>query len=204
MSSFILQLLIVLAIGLMVQSAPVNDVTKRSANIAKEKKQRKLENNLYCTAQSLHFAGRQLQLHNKSFILLTSLPEIDISNNIKRNMNRMLHHFSDLCKNSIIAMTLKHQLQEHLFNDDTALEVNPDDAKTISTILTSLQTMANIFDDMQFNKDNSRCVKLTPAQYRIMYYVQYTTPLLESLKDDLQGWYRDDSLYEYQDERHCN
>ena len=194
MTSFILQLLIVLAIGLMVQSAPVNDVTKRSA---KEKKHRKLENNLYCTAQSLDFAGRQLQLHNKSYILL-------ISNNIKINMNRMLDHFSNLCKNFIIAMTLKHQLQEHLFNDDTALEVNSDNAKTISTILTSLETMANIFDDMQFNKDNSRCVKLTPAQYRIMYYVRYTAPLLESLKDDLHGWYLNPGLYEYQDERHCN
>ena len=31
-------------------------------------------------------------------------------------------------------------------------------------------------------------VKLTPAQYRIMYYVRYTAPPLNSLKDDLQGW----------------
>ena len=46
-------------------------------------------------------------------------------------------------------------------------------------------------------------LKLTPAQYRIMYYVRYTAPLLESLKDDWEGWYQDDSLYEYPEVRHC-
>ena len=60
-----------------------------------------------------------------------------------------------------------------------------------------------IFDGMQFNKDNSRCVRLTPAQYKIMYYVRYAALLLESLEDDLQGWYVDPSLYKYEDERHC-
>ena len=102
-------------------------------------------------------------------------------------------------------MVLKHQLQEHLFSTsiNSALKIDSDNHNNISTILTSLQTVANIFDDMQFNKDNSSCVKLTPAQYRIMYYVRYTAPLLESLKDDFQGWHRDDSLYEYPEVRHC-
>ena len=53
MPSFILQLLIISAFGLLVQSAPVNDVIKGSAVSKKEMKQRKLENNLYCAAQSL-------------------------------------------------------------------------------------------------------------------------------------------------------
>ena len=179
----------------MVQSA---DVTKRSAVSKKEMKQ-KLENTLYCAAQSLYHA--QENLENAEFIL-PSLPQADINNNIKTIMNKMFHHFSDRCKNFTIAMTLKHQLQEHLFNNDTAPELNSDNVKKLTTILTSLQTMANMFDDMQFNKDNSRCVKLTPAQYRIMYYARKTSPLLESL-NQLEGWYRDDSLYEYPEVRHC-
>ena len=46
MPSFILQLLMISAFGLMVQSAPVNDVIKRYAVSKKEMNQRKLENNL--------------------------------------------------------------------------------------------------------------------------------------------------------------
>ena len=56
MTSFILhdQLLIISVFVLMAQSrsAPVNDVTKRFTDI-KEMNQRKLENNMYCAAQSL-------------------------------------------------------------------------------------------------------------------------------------------------------
>ena len=198
MPSFILQLLIISVFGLMVQSAPVNDVAKRSTD--KEMNQRKLENNLYCAAESLYHAREQLKYTG---FTLPSLPQADINNNIKTIMNKMFHYFSDLCKYFTVAMTLKHQLQEHLFSNDTSLELNSDEAKELTTILTSLQSLANIFNDMEFNENNSRCVKLTPAQYKIMYYVRYTAPLLESLKDDLQGWYRDDSLYKYPEVRHC-
>ena len=199
MSSFILHLLIISAFGLMVQSAPVH-VTKRSTMSNEERNQRELENNLYCTAQSLHITGGQLR---KTSYTLPPLPKIDVNNNTKRNMNKMFHHSSNLCKYFTIAMTLKHQLQEHLFTTNTAPELNSDNPKKLSPILTNLQTMAKIFDAMQFNEDNSRCVNLTPAQYKIMYYVRYSAPLLESLKDDLQGWYLDPSLYEYEDEQHC-
>ena len=198
--NFILQLLIISAFGLMVQSAPVNDVTERSAESKREMNQRKLENNLYCAAQSLHHTQEDLE---KAKFVLPSFPQADINNNIKTIINKMFHRFSNLCKNFTKVMILKHQLQEYLFNNDTAPELNFDNAKKLSTILTSLQTMADIFDDMQFNKDNSRCVKLTPAQYRIMYYAQKTSPLLKSLKHHLERWYRDDSLYEYPEVRHC-
>ena len=59
-----------------------------------EKNNRKLENNLYCAAQSLYIEGGQL--HNTSYTL-PPLPKIDVNSNTKRNMNRMLHHFSSLC-----------------------------------------------------------------------------------------------------------
>ena len=186
----------------MVQSAPV-DVTKRSTDTNMSKKeinQRMLENNIYCASQSLYITRGQL--HNAGFTL-PSLPPVDINSNTKTIANKMLHHSSNLCKYFTIVMTLKHQLQEHLFTTDTAPELNSDNSKKLSTILTNLQTMADIFDDMQFNEDNSRCVKLTPAQYKIMYYVRYTAPLLESLKHHLGSWYRDSSLYEYPDVRHC-
>ena len=50
--------------------------------------------------------------------------------------------------------------------------------------------MANIFDDMQFNKHDSRCVTFTPAQYKIIYSIQYATiPLLKSLRQDMERWY---------------
>ena len=203
MSLSILQLLIISTLGLMIQSAPVNDVTKRSTDTtmsSEEKYNRKLENNLYCAAQSVYIARGQLQ--NAGFTL-PSIPPVDINSNTKIIMNRMFHYFSDLCKYFTVAMTLKHQLQDHLFSDDTAPELNSDNAKKLFKILTSLQSLANVFNDMEFVKNNSRCVKLTPAQYRIMYYVRYTAPLLESLEDDLQGWYLDDKLYEYPDVRHC-
>ena len=59
-----------------------------------EKNNRKLENNLYCAAQSLYIEGGQLR--NTSYIL-PPLPKIDVNSNTKRNMNRMLYHFSSLC-----------------------------------------------------------------------------------------------------------
>ena len=121
------------AFGLMVQSAPVNDVTKRSAVTSKiEMNQRKLENNMYCAAQSLYDAGEDLR--DKKYTV-SPLPKIDVNSNTKRNMNKMLHHFSDLCKYFTKAMTLKHQLQEHLFNNDSAPQLNSDNHNNISTIL---------------------------------------------------------------------
>ena len=56
----------------------------------------------------------------------------------------------------------------------TTVEVNSDNANKLSKILTSLQSLANVFNDREFVKNNSRCVKLTPAQYRIVYYARYT------------------------------
>ena len=193
MPSFILQLLIISAFGLMVQSAPVNDVTKRSAD--KIEKEKSLEKSLYCTAESLYHARQDAKF------TLPSLPQVDIDNTTETIANKTFDHFSDRCKHFTRAMTFKHQLQEYLFSNDTSIELNSDNAKTLSTILTSLQSLANIFNDMELNDNNSRCVKLTPAQYRIMYYVRYTAPLLESWKGDVTSWYQSQTLYKYP--KHC-
>ena len=75
-------------------------------------------------------------------------------------------------------MTLKHRLSDRIFNASIAA------SKRLSTILTSLQTMASIFDEMELNKSNSRCVELTLAQYNMMYKARYnTTDLIRSLDD---------------------
>ena len=137
----------------MAQSAPVNDV---SAVSKKEMNQIKLENILYCSAQSLHHAREDLV---KAKLILHSPPQADINENIKTTMNKIFHQFSKLCKYFTKAMVLKHQLQEHLFSTstDSALKIiNSDNHNNISTILTSLQTMANIFDDIKTHSSESR------------------------------------------------
>ena len=199
MPSFILQLSIILAFGLMTQSAPV-DVTKRSTMSKEERNQRRLENNLYCASQTLHIEGNVLRVAK---FTLPSLPQPDINNATEEIVKETYSQFSDLCKDYTKAMTLKHQLQEQLFSNDAALTLNSDNAEKLSKILTSLQSMANIFNDMEFNKVKSRCVNLTPAQYKIMYHVRYTKSLLDSLKDDFERWYKNERLYDYTDERHC-
>ena len=165
MSSFILQLFVISAFGLMVQSALIDDVSTL----------------IFCAAESPYDEINDFKYANftpSSLNITKTIPNI------------MFNHFSDQCKNFTKAMTFKHLLQEHFFSNDTALEVNPNDAKNLSTILTSLQSLANIFNDIEINEYSNRCVKLTPAQYRIMYYVQYnTTSLLESWKDDIAHWY---------------
>ena len=201
MSTFILQLFIISAFGLMVQSAPVNDVTKRQTVSNEEMNQRKLENTLYCASKTLY--DNAVKLQNDTGFTLPSLPQADIDNTTKVITNKTFDHFSHRCKNFTIAMTLKHQLQDHIFSNDTTVEVNSDNANKLSKILTSLQSLANVFNDRELNNNNSRCVKLTPAQYRIVYYARYTAPLLKSLKDDFEDWYLNDELYKYTDERHC-
>ena len=74
----------------MAQSAPVNDV---SAVSKKEMNQRKLENILYCSAQSLHHAQEDLV---KAKLILPSPPQADINKNIKTIINKMFHQFSKL------------------------------------------------------------------------------------------------------------
>ena len=167
----------------MVQCAPVNDVTKRSTD-NKEMNQRRLERSLYCAAESLYH--EQLKVN----FALPSLPQADIDNITKTIANKTFNHFSDRCKHFANVMTFKHQLQEHLFSNDSSVVLNSDNVKTLSTMLTSLQSLANTFNDMELNENNSRCVKLTPAQYRIMYYALYnTTSLLESWRNDIAHWF---------------
>ena len=177
MSSFILQLSLISVFGLMVQSAPIH-LTKRSTctkgNVSV------LEKRLYCAARDLHDANGQLKKY------LSSLSEIVINNTetihkTKKIASETFSTFSYRCQHFTKVMTLKLQLQDHLFSAENTSYINQN-AKQLAKMLTSLQTMANTFDDIEFDRDNRRCIKLTPAQYKIL-------TLLESFANDLKGWY---------------
>ena len=63
--------------------------------------------------------------------------------------------------------------------------------------------MATALDDLQFHTDHSRCIRLTAAQYRIMYYVQHpNTTLIQALKGITEFWKLIDGDYEHKD-LHC-
>ena len=180
----IFQLSIISALGLMIQSAPINTmITKRSTGT--EKSLTILDNRLKCAAKDLRDAtGRLLKASNQS-----DIPEIkfDIKTEIGRNFYNLS---SSQCKSYTDVMILKHQLQDHIFNTDLNLTAEHD-AGDISIISTSLQTMADSFNDYEFCIANKRCVELTPAQYQIMHYVNYnqTDSLLKLLKDKFEGLY---------------
>ena len=198
MSSFIIQLLIISVVGLMVQSAPVSvtddHLQKRSTN---ENNQQVPENSLFCAALSLH-------IKMKDFSTDSTVPAApQINDNIESVMNETFDHFSSLCKNFTIAMSLTYQVQDLLFNADTTPELSSDDIQKLSEILALLQTMAISFDDIQYNRDHSRCVRLTEAQYRIMYYIQHpNTSLKQALEDIKEFWNSTDGDYKHEN-LHC-
>ena len=179
MSSFIIQLLIISVVGLMVQSAPVSitddHLHKRSIN--------EIEKSLFCAATSLHFDIKDLL----SNLTLPAAPQINI--NTKTVINAIFHHFSTLCKDFTKAMSLKYQVQDLLFNADTTPELTTENIQTLTKMIIKLQTMATTLGDLQFHEDRSRCVRLTAAQYRIMYYVQHpNATLIQALNGTTNSW----------------
>ena len=184
MSSFIIQLLIISAVVLMVRSAPVsvtNDhLQKRQANddTAKE-----LEIRLYCAAKPFH--DKVGPPGSEPFNKMISATTLN---------NTMFDHLSTLCKNFTIATALKHLLQDLLLS---TTELSSKNTKKLTTILTKLQTMANTFDDMQYNKHGTICVKFTPAQYWIMYSIKYNNKSMSESLTDMKQWYKDKNYYEH-------
>ena len=181
MSSFIIQLLIISVVGLMVQSAPVSvtddHLHKRSI--------KESEKSLFCAANSLHFDNDIKDL--LSDLTVPAAPQINI--NTKTVMNVTFDHFSTLCKDFTKAMSLKYQVQDLIFNADTTPELITDNIQTLTKMIIKLQTMATALNDLQFHEDRSRCVRLTAAQYRIMYHVsQLKATLKQALEDITESW----------------
>ena len=198
MSSFVIQLLIISVVALMGQSVPVsitdNRLQKQSTN---EINQRVPENSLFCAALSFHIKMRDFS----SDLTVPATPQIN--DNIKSVMSTTFDHFSSLCKNFTVAMSLTYQVQDLLFYTDTTPELSSDDIQKLSDVLALLQTMATAFDDIQYNRNHSRCVRLTAAQYRIMYYIQHpNTSLKQALKDIKEFWNSTDGDYKHED-LHC-
>ena len=175
-------MLIISPFELMAQAAPIT-LTKRAPLIMTN--QTVLESRLYCVAKDLYNARGQLSRGN----LQDAEYKTDDS-----NAKKLSNLFYDRCKEFTIAMTLKHQLLDDFFKADTAPNLGIKNPEKLSMILTSLQTMSDIFYDMELNENDRRCLELTPTQYKIMYKARYTTSVLQSL-GDLDKWYRDPDLH---------
>ena len=207
----IVQLLIVLVVGLTVQSSPIkSEQLQKRQTAAKDttemediqiQLQKRFEKHLYCAAQSIY--NTRAERLSVLDLPVPTAPHID--NDTKTFMSATFDLFSALCKNFTIAMCLKNQVQDLLFNTDTTPELSSDNIQKSFEILTNLQIMVTTFDDMQFSVNHSRCVRLTAAQYRIMYYIQYpSTSLKQALKDLGEDWYRNEKYYNHKDVRHSD
>ena len=192
MSSFIIQLLIISVVGLMVQSAPVTVTDDHLHKRSTKESKRVIEKSLFCAATSLHFDDLS------SNFTVPAAPQI--SSNTHMAMSVTFDNFSTLCKNFTIAMSLKYQVQDLLFNNDTTPELTTDNIQNLTKILINLQTMATALDNIHFyrNNDHSRCLRLTAAQYRIMYYVlQLKATLKQALEDITKFWILISGDYEH-------
>ena len=61
-------------------------------------------------------------------LTVPAAPQINV--NIKSVMSATFDHFSSLCKNFTIAMSLTYQVQDLLFNTDTNPELSSDDIQS--------------------------------------------------------------------------
>ena len=116
----------------MVQSAPVTVTDDHLHKRSTKKSKRVLEKRLFCAATSLHFDIKDLSSD------LTVLPAPQTNINITTVMNATFDHFSTVCKNFTIAMSLKYQVQDLLFSTDTTPELITDNIQNLCEILTSL------------------------------------------------------------------
>ena len=182
--TLIVQLLIISVAGFMVQGAPTSNDCDLVRNILETAKTRsELENktvHLYCVAKSLDIATRNL--NDTKFFM------IPVHNNTKMILNKTFDQFSYQCKNFTLALSIKHQLQDHIFNETNMAGIFQYN-KPLYSILVYLETMSSILDDIEFSKHGNRCVRLTPSQYMMMYRVRYDDDsLFNALIKDMVKW----------------
>ena len=205
MSSFIIQLLIISVVGLMVQSAPVTVTDdhlhkRQAAPLANERhNQKALEEKLYCAATKVRNTAKRLN----STVTLNIPTQYAGVNEVDRNPT--YDQLTKYCMNFIMTMSLKHHLQDLLLDTNTSSHLSSDNIGKLSVILIKLQTMANIFDDIQVVKHSSSCVTFTPDGFKTIYkYTEYTnTSLLQAIFDMANFWVNDEDSYEHQEARHC-
>ena len=192
--SLTIQLITISLVVFMVQSVPVNQQNdtceSQRTEIMKEAKKRNKSQNqmvhLYCVANSLHST---VGCHSE-LLQPIMLPKISIN---KTRLSEIFDLLSYECKSYTTSLSLKQQLQQYLFNQTT--EVSEDAISPIYSIVVYLQTMASIWDDIEFNNHGRRCVSLSETEYKMMHYAQYDDDdsLFNSLFTSAQTWF--DSKY---------
>ena len=188
MSSFIIPLLIVSVVGLMVQSAPVSvtddHLQKRQATTIKKEIQKTLERRLFQTAG---------EVYNTAGMLLNEAVSLNVSADYTgaTGVNKDLEYHKLYCIHFIMAMSLKHHLQDHLLDTNVISQRTNASIENLSVSLTNLQTMANTLDNLQVNKQGSSCPRFTPENFKTIYkYIPYTnTSLLQAVHDMARYWY---------------
>ena len=134
----------------MVQSAPVSvtddHLHKRQepATANEGHNQMTLEENLYCAATKVRNTANSLRKVTK----YAGIIEVDRNTTSMTPSWIVMQNLTNYCKNFIMKMSLKHHLQDLLLDTNTSSQLNSDNIGKLSIILTKLQTMANIFDDI--------------------------------------------------------
>ena len=121
MSSFIIQLFIISVVGLMVQSAPVtvtdDHLHKRHTAANEQQNQVKLEKTLFCTA-------KEVRNKAKCTVTLNIPTQYAGANEVDRNQT--YDQLTKYCMNFIMAMSLKHHLQDLLLDTNPSSQLNSD------------------------------------------------------------------------------
>ena len=158
---------IIFIVSHMVQSAPLN----HDQRIRRETDST-IKRNFYCAAK-LFKDNAQILDHMNISISLADIPVDDRT----AVLCQLYNHFSEECKNFTKAMSLKHQLQDYLFNQDSS-SLHTDQAEYVHSILVGLQTTADVLDQYQFSQHSKNCLRLPAAQYKMMRCKEFSTALL--------------------------
>ena len=159
-----------------------------------------MKKKLYCAATEVLYGANSLNTSNVTLDI-----EVDRNNASMTPAEIVMQKLTKYCSNFTMAMTLKHHLQDLLLDTNTSSRLNSDSIGKLSVILTKLQTIANIFDDIQVGVHSSRCVRFTPDQFKTIYkYITYiNTSLLQAIIKSAFFWVNDDDFYEYLTGKHC-
>ena len=172
----LLQFIVILLVTYMVQSAPVDTCQKlhRQADddtIA-----------FYCAADL--FKNNAIRLSKQMVTIALSSTE----NSSSIVLSQLFDQLTDMCKDFTTAMSLKHQLQDYLFNEYN-LSLTTQQVKFTYSILLGLETAGSFLNRFHFNEHSLNCPRLSAAEYKRMYHVRYpNASLLEEMIDLGKGW----------------
>ena len=168
----LLKFLIVFLVTYTVQSCQISHILLKIANRTEAENKTVAA---YCAASRIHNGAKTL-----SGTFAINLTNTTINNITSTIMSKIVDDSSFECGNFTKTMSLKHQLLDYLLkqNDSASQQI-----ELFSSMLVSLQTLANFWSDKIKNQINSHCVRLSAHGYRTMYYVLHnTTSLVDSLE----------------------